>query len=223
MTKRVLLAWSSGKDSAWALQTLRAYPDVEIVGLLTTLNGAADRVAMHGVRHDLLNAQAAVTGLPLTTVSLPDPCSNAEYERLMAGAVADALSRGVTHMAFGDLFLQDVRDYRIRQLRDTGIHPIFPIWASSELTPAIARQMIASGIRAIITCVDTQQLDAEFLGREFDEKLVNDLPSSVDPCGERGEFHTFCFSSPAFGASLAVTRGERVVKGQFHFLELTRR
>jgi len=220
MSRRVVLAWSSGKDSAWALQTLRAYPDLEVVGLLTTLNGAADRVAMHAVRRELLEAQAAAAGLPLTTVPLPDPCSNAEYERLMAGAIADASGRGVTHMAFGDLFLEDVRDYRIRQLRDTGIHPIFPIWASSEATPAIARQMIASGTRAIITCVDTEQLDAEFLGREFDKKLLKDLPSSVDPCGERGEFHTFCYASPVFRAALGVSRGERVVRGQFHFLDL---
>ena len=220
MTHRVVLAWSSGKDSAWALHTLRGYPDLEVVGLLTTMNGAANRVAMHAVRRELLEAQAAAVGLPLTTVALPDPCSNAEYERLMAGAVADVLARGVTHMAFGDLFLEDVRDYRIRQLRDSGIHPIFPIWASPEATPALARQMIASGIRSIITCVDTEQLDAGFLGRELDMKLLNELPSSVDPCGERGEFHTFCYAGPVFHAPLRVARGERVVRGQFHFLDL---
>src|SRR5437867_1670176 len=220
MSRRVVLAWSSGKDSAWALETLRAYDDVEVVGLLTTLNAAADRVAMHAVRRELAELQAAAAGLPLTTVPLPDPCSNAEYERLMAGAIVDAKARGVTHMAFGDLFLEDVRAYRIRQLQETGIHPLFPIWASSEATPALARQMIASGVRAIVTCVDSQQLDPDFLGREFDKKLLRDLPTHVDPCGERGEFHTFCYASPGFRSSLAVSRGRRVIKDQFHFLDL---
>jgi uncharacterized protein (TIGR00290 family) len=214
------LAWSSGKDSAWALATLRAYDDLEVVGLLTTLNAAADRVAMHAVRRELAERQAVALGLPLTTVPLPDPCSNAEYERLMAGAIVEAKARGVTHMAFGDLFLEDVRAYRIRQLQETGIHPMFPIWASSQVTPALAHQMIASGIRAIVTCVDSEQLDPAFLGSEFDMKLLRDLPAHVDPCGERGEFHTFCYGGPGFRAPIAVARGRRVIKDQFHFLDL---
>ena len=218
MSRRVVLAWSSGKDSAWALETLRAYDDVEVVGLLTTLNAADREVCV--VRKDRTNT-------PLQALTLMNNIAFVEASRFLAermlregGATVDARARGVTHMAFGDLFLEDVRAYRIRQLQETGIHPLFPIWASSEATPALARQMIASGVRAIVTCVDSHQLDPDFLGREFDKKLLRDLPTHVDPCGERGEFHTFCYASPGFRSSLAVSRGRRVIKDQFHFLDL---
>lgn len=220
MLKRVLLAWSSGKDSAWALHVLRGQPSVEVVGLLTTLNGAMDRVAMHGVRHDLLEFQASAANLPLTTIALPSPCSNADYERLMSTAMADARSARVTHVAFGDLFLEDVREYRISRLRDTGIEALFPIWGSADSTPVLAEEMIASGARAVIVCIDSKQLDPAFLGREFDKQLLSELPASVDPCGERGEFHTFCYASPAFRQPLLVSTGTTVVSGQFHFIDV---
>lgn len=220
--KRVLLAWSSGKDSAWALHVLRRdhAAEVEVVGLLTTLNSSVDRVAMHAVRRDLVERQAAAAGLPLKTIPLPSPCSNEDYERLMALAMAEARAEGVTHVAFGDLFLEDVRDYRIAHLDGTGIEPLFPIWASAADTPALAREMVASGTRAVIVCVDEKQLDPAFLGREFDERFLDDLPPGVDPCGERGEFHTFCYGSPVFGSSIPVATGSTVVRDQFHFIDV---
>jgi uncharacterized protein (TIGR00290 family) len=218
--KRVLLSWSSGKDSAWTLHTLRQEQDVELVGLLTTFNDAFDRVAMHAVRRSLAEAQALAAGLPLWSVPLPWPCSNEQYAALMSEVIARAVREGVTHVAFGDLFLEDVRDYRIRQLEGTGVSPLFPIWSSKERTPELARRMQAAGIKAVITCVDPKQLDRSFLGREFDAALLGDLPASVDPCGEKGEFHTFCYSGPMFKAPLVVTRGERVEREGFHFIDL---
>ena len=220
--KRVILAWSSGKDSAWALRALRADPNVEVTALLVTLNGSVDRVAMHGVRRELVESQAAAARLPLITVPLPSPCSNEEYERIMADVTADARARGVTHMAFGDLFLEDVRDYRISQLANSGVDPLFPIWSSALQTTALAQHMVQAGVRAVITCVDTEQLDPSFLGREFDAALLRDLPASVDRCGEKGEFHTFCYASPVYDAPIAVDRGEIVRRDRFHFVDLTR-
>lgn len=220
MPNRVLLAWSSGKDSAWALHVLRRDPAIAVVGLLTTLNETVDRVAMHGVRRELLERQAAATGLPLITVPLPSPCSNAEYERRMSAALADAAAGGVTHVAFGDLFLEDIRAYRIRQLSGSGITPLFPVWTTPGGTRALAQEMIASGMRATIACVDTDQLDAAFLGREFDAQLLRDLPASVDPCGERGEFHTFCHSGPVFRHPVRATAGRSVIRDRFHFVDL---
>src|SRR6185436_19833389 len=187
--RRVLLSWSSGKDSAWALHVLRQTADVEVVGLLTTFNKSADRVAMHAVRRELVNAQAAAAGLELWPVFLPAPCSNAEYEQLMSEAMVRARDERITHVAFGDLFLEDVRDYRIRQMSGTGIDPLFPLWSSASETPALARQMIAGGIKAVLTCVDPRQLPETFVGRQYDSQLLADLPALVDPCGERGEFH----------------------------------
>ncbi len=192
--KRALVAWSSGKDCAWALHTLRNDPDVEVVGLLTTYNGVADRVAMHGVRSELVRAQAAALDLPLIGVPLPQPCSNEEYERAMADALAEARSEGVTHVAFGDLFLEDVRDYRIHQMAGTGIDPLFPVWCSASETTALAHRMVDAGVRAVITCVHSRQLSPGFAGREFDERLLAELPATVDRCGERGEFHAFCYA-----------------------------
>lgn len=218
--KRVLLSWSSGKDSAWALHVLRGDPSVAVVGLLTMLNGPADRVAMHAVPRELLEAQAAAAGLPLVTVPLPSPCSNEEYERLMQVAIGSVRRHGVTHVAFGDLFLEDIRAYRVRMLAGTGIHAMFPIWSSPGGTAHLALTMVRSGIRARLTCVDATQLDPSFLGREFNQDLLADLPPSVDPCGERGEFHTFCHSAPVFVRPLPTVTGERVVSGQFHFMDL---
>lgn len=192
---RALLSWSSGKDSAWTLQLLRAQ-GVGIAGLLTTIDQAADRVAMHAVRRALVEAQAEAAGLPLRIVPLPWPCSNAEYESRMAEVCRSAVADGVDAMVFGDLFLRDIRDYRERLLRGTGIEAVFPLWQRD--THELAREMIRGGLRARITCVDKKVLDASFAGREFDAALLADLPPHVDPCGENGEFHTFAYDGPMF-------------------------
>src|SRR6185369_4386249 len=189
--KRVLLSWSSGKDSAWSLHVLRQQADVEIVGLLTTLNAEFDRVAMHGTRRSVLEAQAQAAELPLWVIPLPWPCTNEIYESRMKEACERALGQGIEAIAFGDLFLEDIRAYRIAQLQGTGLEPLFPVWGCP--TDELAREMIAGGLRAKLTCVDTKQLSAEFVGREFSDELLNSLPASVDPCGERGEFHTCVF------------------------------
>lgn len=218
--KKALLAWSSGKDSAWALHVLRERGDVEVVGLLTTFNEAFDRVAMHAVRRELVEAQAAAAGLPLLPVMIPWPCSNEEYERHMRAAIAAAREQGVTHIAFGDLFLKDVRDYRIKLLANSGVEPLFPIWCSQAETPALARRLIEAGLETVLSCVDPKQLDGRFVGRRFDADLLAELPAGVDPCGERGEFHTFCYRGPMFSRDLSLTVGECVIRDGFHFAEL---
>jgi uncharacterized protein (TIGR00290 family) len=220
---RVLLSWSSGKDCAWTLHLLRQRPDVVLVGLLTTFNESADRVAMHAVRRDLVEAQAAAVALPLWSVELPWPCSNAVYEERMSRALERARDQGVTHMAFGDLFLEDVRAYRVSRLAGTGIEPLFPLWGTPADTPVLARRLITAGLRAVLTCVDPKQLDPAFVGREFDADLLRELPPTVDPCGERGEFHTFCYAGPMFQQPLAIEVGERVERDGFWFADVRRR
>jgi uncharacterized protein (TIGR00290 family) len=220
MTRRVLLSWSSGKDSAWALHVLRRAPDVHLVGLLTTFNEAADRVAMHAVRRELVEAQANAAGLPLWPVPLPSPRPNAEYERRMAKPIARARAEGVTHVAFGDLFLEDVREYRQRQLAGTGIEPLFPLWGAPEATATLAKSMLAAGLRAVLTCVDTHQLEPSFVGRAFDATLLEEFRPGVDPCGERGEFHTFCLAGPMFARVLEVRTGEVRDDGRFRFVDV---
>ena len=217
---KVILSWSSGKDSAWALHLLRQRGDVEVVGLLTTFNESFDRVAMHAVRRELVEAQAASAGLPLLPVMLPYPCSNEVYEARMGAAIAEARESGVTHMAFGDLFLEDVRAYRVRLLDATGIEPLFPIWSSVDETPALARRMLSGGLKAVVTCVDPKQLGEGFLGREYDEGLLADLPAGVDPCGERGEFHTFCHACSEFSDEIPVAVGEFVHRDGFWFADV---
>ena len=217
---RVILSWSSGKDGAWALHVLRRRGEVEVVGLLTTFNEAFDRVAMHAVRRELVEAQAAAVGLPLHAVRLPYPCTNEDYEARMGAAIAEIRDSGVTRMAFGDLFLEDVRAYRVRLLDGTGVEPLFPLWGTPEDTPAMARQMVAGGLGAVLTCVDPAQLGRDFLGREFDEGFLADLPAGVDPCGERGEFHTFCHRCPEFTSEIPVTVGEIVHRQGFWFADL---
>jgi uncharacterized protein (TIGR00290 family) len=215
---KALLAWSSGKDSAWSLHVLRAQGDVEIVGLLTTINEAFDRVAMHAVRTELLRAQADAADLPLWPVLIPWPCSNAQYEAAMNGAMARARADGIAHVAFGDLFLEDIRRYREERLAPTGITPLFPIWGTP--TDALARRMVDGGLRARLTCVDPKSLDARFAGREFDAALLAELPASVDPCGERGEFHTFAYDGPMFRRPVPVRGGEVVTRDGFVFADL---
>jgi uncharacterized protein (TIGR00290 family) len=216
--KRVLLSWSSGKDSAWALHILRQRPEYELAGLLTTFNQAFDRVAMHGVRRVLVEQQAAAAGLPLWPVPLPWPCSNEQYEAIMSQVCRDAIALGIQCVAFGDLYLEDVRAYRERQLSGTGLEPLFPVWQLP--TPALAREMIASGLKATLTCVDTNKIDASFAGRRFDEALLRDLPPAADPCGENGEFHSFAHAGPMFSHEISVTAGETVTRDQFVFADL---
>lgn len=215
--KRVLVSWSSGKDSAWTLHLLRQRDDVEIVGLLTTLNSHFDRVAMHGTRRRVLEAQAAAAGLPLWVVPLPWPCSNEVYEQRMADACRRAVDEDVEAVAFGDLFLADVRAYRERQLNGTGLEPLFPLWEIP--TAELAREMIAGGLRTKIVCVDTKQLPARFAGREFDASLLHDLPDGIDPCGERGEFHTCVYDGPMFDAWIQLEAGEVVDRDGFVFAD----
>jgi len=212
------LAWSSGKDSAWALHTVRKAGSFDVVALLTTVNRTHGRVAMHAVRESLLEMQAAAAGLPLVKVGIPSPCSNEIYERAMSEAMARASEEGVRHVIFGDLFLEDVRAYREKQLARCGMTPVFPLWGIE--TRALAEAMIAGGLRAYLTCVDPRKLERGFAGRRFDGELLADLPSSVDPCGENGEFHTFACAGPMFGADVLVTVGEIVEREGFVFADL---
>lgn len=216
--KRVLLAWSSGKDCAWALHTLRRQAGVEVVGLLTSFNEEFQRVSMHGVARELVERQSRAAGLPLWPVELPWPCPNEVYEARMAQACARAVEAGVHAVAFGDLFLEDVRAYRERQLAATSLEPLFPLWGMN--TAALAPAMLAAGQRAIITSVDPKQLPAQFCGREFDERFLSDLPPGVDPCGENGEFHTFVYAAPAFAAAIACEKGETLERDGFVFTDV---
>lgn len=218
---KTLLAWSSGKDSAWTLHVLRQQGEVDVVGLLTTVNRSFDRVAMHAVRRDLLVAQAAAVGLPLLTVEIPYPCSNDDYEAAMAAAIGRARGDGVTAVAFGDLFLEDVRRYREDRMRGSGLTPLFPIWGIP--TDALARRMVGAGLRARLTCVDPKTLPASFAGRDFDAALLDDLPPGVDPCGERGEFHSFAYDGPMFERAVGIQAGEVVERDGFVFADLTPR
>jgi len=220
--KRILLSWSGGKDSAWALHLLRQQPEYEVVALLTTINERYRRVAIHGFREELLDLQAASIGLPLWKIDLPFPCTNADYESRMAAACARAVEEGLYGIAFGDLFLEDIRAYRIAKLAGTGLEPIFPVW-TPELgvsTAELARQMIAAGLRAHLTCIDPRVLDAGFAGRTFDADLLADLPATIDPCGERGEFHSFAFAGPMFRRIVAVLPGETVERDNFIYADL---
>jgi diphthamide synthase (EF-2-diphthine--ammonia ligase) len=215
--KRTLLSWSSGKDSAWTLHVLRRDPAIELCGLVTTVNTQFDRVAMHGVRRAVLEAQAAAAGLPLWIVPLPWPCSNEIYEQRMAEVCQRAIAERIDAFAFGDLFLEDIRAYRERQLAATGLEPLFPLWEIP--TDALARDMIAGGLRARLSCVDTQKLPATFAGRDFDETLLGDFPPGTDPCGERGEFHTCVYASPMFTTPLPISTGEIVTRDGFTFAD----
>ena len=212
------LAWSSGKDSAWALHTVREAGSFDVVALLTTVNRTHGRVAMHAVRESLLEIQAAAAGLPLVKVPIPSPSSNEIYERAMSEAMARASDEGVRHVIFGDLFLQDVRAYRESQLARCAITPVFPLWEKE--TRALAEEMIAGGLRGFLTCVDPRKMERGFAGRRFDAELLADLPAGVDPCGENGEFHTFACAGPMFSADVPVAVGEIVERDGFVFADL---
>lgn len=212
------MSWSSGKDSALALHEIRAAGQVEVSGLLTTVNAVAERVAMHGVRRELLEAQAEAVGLPLHVVELPWPCPNGVYEERMAAAVAAARDAGIEIVGFGDLFLEDVRRYREEALAGSGLEPLFPLWLRP--TDAVAREILAAGVRAVVTCVDLAQAPGELAGRRYDEAFLADLPSGIDPCGENGEFHTFVVEGPGFTRPLEVTVGETVERDGFAFTDV---
>jgi uncharacterized protein (TIGR00290 family) len=213
-----MVSWSSGKDSAWLVHTLRAQGDLEIGALLTTVNDSARRVAMHAVRVGLLQAQADSMGIPLWQVPIPSPCSNEEYERAMEAAVRRAVGGGFTHVAFGDLFLEDIRRYREERLAGSGLTPLFPLFGLD--TTRLARDMLAGGLRARLTCVDPRALDRRFAGREFDATLLSELPGEVDPCGERGEFHTFAYDGPMFTRAIPIESGEIVERDGFIFADI---
>lgn len=218
MTKRAWMSWSSGKDSATALHVTRHDPDVEVAGLLVTVNSAADRIAMHAVRRSLLDAQADRLGLPVHVVEIPPDCPNELYQARMSAAMNTARADGIDAVVFGDLFLADVRTYRELAMADTGIEPLFPLWGRP--TAALARDMIAGGLRAILTCVDPSQLDPAFVGRSFDEEFLRDLPAGVDPCGEHGEFHTFVWDAPDFVRPIDVEVGTVVTRDGFVFADV---
>ncbi len=216
--KKVLLSWSSGKDSAWAFEVLRRRGDMEVVGIFTTINAVFERVAMHAVRKELLVMQADSIALPLSVIPIPYPCSGEAYEHVMRDFIAKAKNDGVEYMAFGDLFLEDVRQYRCRNLEKTGIEPIFPLWGCS--TKALADEMVRNGVKARITCVDPGKIPAEYAGREFDKFFLESLPSGCDPCGENGEFHSFVYDGPFFKKPLRIKTGDIVVRDQFVFADI---
>lgn len=215
---KTVVSWSSGKDSAWMVRVLRARGDVEIGALLTTVNEPAARVAMHAVRVELVEAQARALGLPLRTVPIPSPCPNEAYERAMSEAVRRAVGEGFTHIAFADLFLEDIRRYREERLAGSGLTPMFPLFGAD--TTALALDMVASGLGARLTCVDPRAIDRRFAGREFDAELLADLPASADPCGERGEFHTFAYRGPMFSEPIPIETGVTVERDGFVFTDL---
>jgi len=218
---KILLSWSSGKDSAWTLHVLNQRHPGAVAGLLTTVNAAMDRVAMHGVRREVLEAQAQAARLPLRVVDIPHPCPNEIYEQRMGAAVSAAVADGFTHVAFGDLYLQDIRRYREERLAGSGLTPLFPLWEIPTRT--LAREMIAGGLRARVACVDTRVLDARFAGRSFDDSLLDDLPASVDPCGENGEFHTCVYDGPMFHELMDVQPGRLESREPFTWADLTLR
>lgn len=218
MTTPVLMCWSGGKDSARALHELLADPQVRAVGLLTTITREFDRVSMHGVRRELVERQARELRLPLHVVEIPSPCSNADYEAAMSRALAPFLEAGVRDVAFGDIFLEDLRRYREEKLATVGMRALFPIFGRS--TVELAREFVELGFRATITCLDPRTLPAEFAGRELDARFFAELPANVDPCGENGEYHTFVHASPDFAEPIAVRTGERVERDGFVFVDL---
>lgn len=218
MKRKILLSWSSGKDSAWALHVLRQSGEVEVVGLLTTINTNFQRVAMHGTRLALVRAQAEAAGLPLWEVPLPWPCSNEVYEQAMTAACASAVQQGISGIAFGDLFLEDVRRYREDRLRGTGLEPLFPIWGRN--TRELISDMLEGGLRARVVCLDPSKCPAEFIGRDLNVELLTRFPAAMDPCGENGEFHTFAYAGPMFREPIPIEAGACVTRDGFAFADV---
>lgn len=217
MRKKTWLSWSSGKDSAWALHVLRQSAEYDVTGLFTTINSQFERVAMHAVRVELLRQQAQAIGLPLYLIEIPYPCSNEQYAAVMTDFVAQASNEAVRCMAFGDLYLQEVRSYREERMQGSGIEPVFPLWGRP--TRELLEEMLAGGLRACLTCVDPRVLPAEFAGRELTPALLQSMPSCIDPCGENGEFHSFVFDGPMFAYPLDIEMGEVVTRDGFVFAD----
>lgn len=218
MKKKTLLSWSSGKDSAWALHVLRQQHDIEVVGLFCTFNKKFERGAMHAVRNELICQQAESIGLPLQLIPIPDPCSDFEYKRIMANFIEQVKSQGIDCIAFGDLFLEEVRSYRETSLAETGITPLFPLWGISS--NELSKKMVNSGLRAIITCIDPKFLPADFAGHEYDSTFLEQIPDAIDPCGEKGEFHSFAYDGPMFKNKLNISVGETVTRDGFVYTDL---
>jgi len=218
MKKKTLLSWSSGKDSAWALHILQHQQDIEVVGLFCTFNKKFKRGAMHAVRNELICQQAESIGLPLQLIPIPDPCSDSEYKRIMANFIEQVKSQGIDTIAFGDLFLEEIRSYREESLVGTGITPLFPIWGIP--TNELSKEMINSGLRAKITCIDPKYLPAEFAGHEYDSTFLEQIPDAIDPCGEKGEFHSFAYDGPMFKNKLNISVGETVTRDGFVYTDL---
>ncbi len=218
MKKRTLLAWSGGKDSAWALKLLRDHADIDMAGLFTTVNEEQARVAVHAVRLPLLRAQAEAAQMPLHTIAIPSPCPNEVYESKLGEFLAQAKSDGVTQVAFGDLFLEDIRRYRERQFAGTGLELVFPLWGLP--TALLAEEMTAAGLRAWITCVDPKRVPRDWAGRMFDAEFVRDIPQDIDPCGENGEFHTFVFEGPMLRGTVRARPGDVFEAGGFVYADL---
>lgn len=216
--KKTLISWSSGKDSAWALHILRQDPNIDIVGLFCTVNKLFDRVTMHGVRSELLKQQAESVGLPLDIIDIPYPCSNDQYVEIMTAFIMNVKKKGIECFAFGDLFLENVRLYRETLLQGTGIAPLFPIWGIS--TKILSQQMVSSGLKAMITCINAKLLSPEYAGREYNKFFLEDIPTSIDPCGENGEFHSFAFDGPMFRYPIKVIVGETIHRDDAHFTDL---
>lgn len=218
MTKRTLLSWSSGKDSAWALNLLRHDPEINLAGLFTVINEKYDRASMHATRAELLMRQAEAAGLPLTTIALPDPCTMEKCDAIMGRFVADCAKKGIAGMAFGDLFLEEIRNYRENQLRGSGIQPLFPLWRLP--TGELAKRMLDAGIQAYISCVDLAKLPGHLAGRKWDHDLLREIPAECDPCGENGEFHTIVTGGPMFSHPIPVRIGEIVERSGFAYADI---
>jgi len=218
MKNKTLLSWSSGKDSAWALYKLQQNREIDLAGLFCTVNQAFNRVAMHGVRVELLQMQAKRVGLPLEIIEIPYPCSNADYETIMGQFVERSLADNIESFAFGDLFLEDVRDYREDMLKGSGIKAVFPLWGIP--TDTLSREMTSSGLRAVITCINPRQIPLEFVGKDYDDEFLDLLPETVDPCGENGEFHSFVFDGPMFSEKIDILAGDIVHRNNFVFADI---
>jgi uncharacterized protein (TIGR00290 family) len=218
MKRRTLLSWSSGKDSAWALHLLRQDPGIDLLGLFTVMNEKFDRVSVHSTRRELLQRQADAVGLPLQTINLPDPCTNEQCDTIMREFVMQSAAQGVQCMAFGDLFLEDVRKYREDQVSGTGIDPVFPMWGIP--TRKLAEQMLSAGLDAYVSSVDLKKLPARFAGKKWSRELISELPQDVDPCGENGEIHTIAVGGPMFRRPISITVGETVERNGFAYADI---
>lgn len=218
MKKKTLLSWSSGKDSAWALHVLRQEQDIKVVGLFCTFNMKFERGAMHAVRNELIQQQAERIGLPLQLIPIPYPCSDSEYKTIMENFIEQAESEGIDCIAFGDLYLEEIRSYREANLAETGIEPLFPLWGIP--TKELSKEMISSGLRAIITCIDPKYLPVDFAGHDYDTAFLEQIPDNVDPCGENGEFHSFVYDGPMFKNKVNITVGETVTRDGFVYTDI---